>query len=352
MNKSRIIGIGHYVPPNVVTNDDLSKKIDTSDEWIRERTGIEKRHFVTEGTGTADLAFEAARQALSDAKKEARDIEFIIFATLSPDYFFPGSGVLLQQKLGIDSIGALDIRTQCTGFIYGLSVADNMIRAGQYRRVLLVGSEVHSTGLDLSTRGRDVAVLFGDGAGAVLLEATEGSPEQSRGSTPLTIDPEKSQRATEEDRGVLSTHLHSDGRHARDLWVEAPGSLTPMNTLNIGEGRHFPRMNGREVFKHAVTKFIEVIHEALKANGVTKEDLDLLVVHQANIRIAEAVRDYLKLPPEKMYNNIQRYGNTTAASIPIALSEAKDEGRLKEGDLVCLAAFGSGFTWASALIRW
>lgn len=328
MKRARIIGLGHYVPPKVVTNDDLSKIMDTSDAWIRERTGIEKRHFVEEGVGPADLALEATKKALTGAGKSPNEIDFIIFATLSPDYFFPGSGVLLQQKLGIDSIGALDIRTQCTGFIYGLSIADTMIRAGQYQRILLVGSEVHSTGLDLTTRGRDVAVLFGDGAGVAFLEAAEG------------------------DHGILSTHLHSDGRYAKELWVESPGSTQPISSFRPEEGRHFPKMNGREVFKHAVTRFIEVIHEALKANGVSKDQIDLLVVHQANLRIAEAVREYLKLPPEKVYNNIQRYGNTTAASIPMALSEAKEEGKLKEGDLVCLAAFGSGFTWASALIRW
>jgi len=328
MKRTRIIGLGHYVPPKVVTNDDLSKIMDTTDAWIRERTGIEKRHFVAEGMGTADLAFHATKKALEKSRRRADEIDFIIFATLSPDYFFPGSGVLLQQKLGIDSIGALDIRTQCTGFLYGLSVADSMIRAGQYQRILLVGSEVHSKGLDLTTRGRDVAVLFGDGAGAVLLEASE------------------------EEHGILSTHLHADGRYAKELWVEAPGSLAPLPSLNLEEGRHFPKMNGREVFKHAVTKCISVIQEALAANRASKEDIDLLIIHQANLRIVEAVRDYLKLPPEKMYNNIQKYGNTTAASIPMALSEAEEEGKLKEGNLVCLAAFGSGFTWASALIRW
>lgn len=329
MKRSFITGLGHYVPPKVVTNDDLSKIMDTSDAWIRERTGIEKRHFVEGGMGTADLAFEATKRLLEKTKRRPDEIDFIIFATLSPDYFFPGSGVLLQQKLGIDSIGALDIRTQCSGFIYGLSIADSMIRTGQYERILLVGSEVHSTGLDLTTRGRDVAVLFGDGAGVALLEATD-----------------------DQERGILSTHLHADGRFAKELWVEAPGSLSPLSLLNLDEGRHYPKMNGREVFKHAVTKFIRVIDEALQTNRLSREAIDLLVVHQANLRIAEAVRESLGLPREKMYNNIQRYGNTTAASIPMALSEAEEEGRLKKGNLVCLAAFGSGFTWGSALIRW
>lgn len=328
MRRTRVAGLGHYVPPKVVTNDDLAKIMETSDAWIQERTGIQKRHFAEEGMGASDLAFEATKRLLQKTGKHAREIDFIIFATLSPDYFFPGSGVLLQEKLGIDSIGALDIRTQCTGFIYGLSIADSMIRSGQYNRILLVGSEVHSTGLDLTTRGRDVAVLFGDGAGVALLEATE------------------------EEKGILSTHLHADGRYAKELWVEKPGSPRALSPQDVEEGRHFPRMNGKEVFKHAVTKFISVVDEALKTNRFAREDIDLLVVHQANLRISEAVREYLKLPPEKVYNNIQRYGNTTAASIPLALSEAEEEGRLKEGDLVCLAAFGSGFTWGSALIRW
>ncbi len=330
MTKSYIRGLGFYVPPKVVTNDDLSKLMDTSDAWIRERTGIQIRHFVGEGVAASDLALEAAKHALHDAGLTAKEIDFIIVATLSADYQFPGASAVLQAKLGIDSIGAMDIRTQCSGFIYGLATADSMIRAGQYRRILLVGAEVQSTALDLTTRGRDVAVIFGDGAGAAIVEATE------------------------EDRGILSSHLHCDGRYAKELWVEHPGSSSHPNLKieMIEEGRHFPKMNGREVFKHAITRFVEVIGEACRANQVSPAQIDLLIVHQANLRIAEAVREYLKLPPEKVYNNIQKYGNTTAASIPIALTEAKELGLLKPGALICLAAFGSGFTWGATLLRW
>ena len=330
MTRSHIRGLGFYVPPKVVTNEDLSRLMDTSDAWIRERTGIQTRHFVEKGVAASDLALAATKNALKDAGLTAKEIEFIILATLSADYQFPGASAILQSKLGIDSIGAMDIRTQCSGFVYGLATADAMIRAGLYKRILLVGAEVQSTALDLTTRGRDVAVIFGDGAGAALLEATQ------------------------EDRGIISSHLHCDGRYAKELWVEHPGSSShpSVDVKMIEEGRHFPRMNGREVFKFAVTKFVEVIGEALKANRFQSTDIDLLIVHQANIRIAEAVREYLKLPPEKMYNNIDKYGNTTAAPIPIALTEAKQLGKLKRGSLVCLAAFGSGFTWGATLIRW
>lgn len=330
MRRTRIIGTGRYVPPKVVTNDDLSKILPTSDEWIRERTGIEERHFVDSEIGASDLGTEAAKIALQRAGLKPADIELIIFATLSPDLLFPGSGCLMQEKLGMPGIAALDIRNQCTGFIYGLSVADAYIRAGLYRRILLVGAEVHSTGLEFAERGRHIAVLFGDGAGAVVLEPCE------------------------DGRGVLSTHLHADGRHARDLWTENPGSrrIPRLYPEMLTDGSVFPQMNGREVFKHAVTKFPEVIMEALNKNELKLEDVDLLIPHQANLRISEAVTTRLGLPPEKVFNNIQRYGNTTAASIPIALDEALEMGKLKEGDLLVLAAFGSGFTWASAAVRW
>jgi len=330
MRRTRILSTGRYVPPKVVTNDDLSKILPTSDEWIRERTGIEKRHFVDNEIGASDLGTEAAKIALQRASLKPSDIDFIIFATLSPDLFFPGSGCLLQQKLGIPGIGALDIRNQCTGFIYGLSVADAFIRSGVYRRILLVGAEVHSTGVEFAERGRHIAVLFGDGAGAVVLEPCE------------------------DGRGILSTHLHADGRYARDLWTENPGSrrIPRLYPEMLTDGSAFPQMNGREVFKHAVTKFPEVIMEALNKNELKLEDVDLLIPHQANLRISEAVATRLGLPPEKVFNNIQRYGNTTAASIPIALDEALEMGKLKDGDLLVLAAFGSGFTWASAAIKW
>jgi len=330
MIRSRIISTGRYVPEKVMTNEDMSKLVPTSDEWIRERTGIQQRHFVDREIGVSDLGYEAAKIALARAQLKPADLDFIVFATLSPDYMFPGSGCLLQQMLGIPGIGALDVRTQCTGFLYGLAVADAFIRTGQYRRVLLVGAEVHSTGLEYNERGRHIAVLFGDGAGAAILEANE------------------------EGYGVLSTHLHADGRYAKELWTENPGSRRIPRLYDgiLTDGSCYPQMNGREVFKHAVTKFPEVIMEAVQTNNLTLEQVALVVPHQANLRITEAVTQRLGLPPEKVFSNIQRYGNTTAASIPIALDEAQEQGKIKPGDYVILASFGSGFTWASAALRW
>jgi len=329
MPRTAILGLGRYLPERVVTNDDLAKMFDTSDEWIRQRTGIRERRYVEDGVGPADLAVPATKQALEDAGLELEDIEFIIFATLNPDYFFPGSGCVLQDKLGVPGIGALDVRAQCSGFIYGLSVADAFIKTGMYKRILLVGAEVHSSGLEFADRGRDVTILFGDGAGAVILGATE------------------------EDEGILSTHLHADGRYAKDLWMEIPAACySPRLTKeHMDEGRHYPKMNGRKVFKMAVEKLPKVINEALDANGLAIDDIDLLVPHQANLRINEFVAQKLGLPPEKVYNNIHRYGNTTAGSIPIALNEAIQEGRAKKGDTIMLAALGSGFTWASCLLK-
>lgn len=332
MPYAKITGLGFYVPENVVTNHDLTRYMDTSDEWIRERTGIEQRRFFTEGKDTtAKMGARAAAQALERAGITAEEIDFIVFATLSPDYYFPGSGVILQRLLPFRQIGALDVRAQCSGFIYALSVADQYIRSGMYKKILVVGSEIQSNIMELSDRGRAVAVLFGDGAGAAVVEATD-----------------------EPDHRILSTHLHSDGNFAEDLFLEHPGAvlkqrLTPQM---IEEGKHLPFMRGNAVFKHAVTRFPEVIREALEANGYTPEDLDLLVPHQANLRIAQHVQKTLGLRDDQVFNNIQKYGNTTAASIPIALTEAWEAGKVKPGDLVCLAAFGSGFTWASALIRW
>jgi 3-oxoacyl-[acyl-carrier-protein] synthase-3 len=331
MLKSKILGTGFYVPPRVLTNFDLEKLMDTSNEWIVERTGIEERRFVDEGVGVADLALEASKQALERAGIGPKELDFIILATLSPDYTFPGSAVLLQDKLGADTVGALDVRDQCSGFIYSLSIADQYIKTRHYQRILVVGSETHSTGIELTTRGRDVAVLFGDGAGAVVVGPTG-----------------------EEGKGVLSTHLHSEGKYARELWIEAPGSIYHPRLTHemIDEGRHLPKMKGRMVFRHAVVRFPEAINEALAANNYQVSDIDLLILHQANLRITEFVAKSLGIPEEKVYNNIQRYGNTTAASIPIAIDEALQEGKIKEGSLVLLASFGSGFTWASALIRW
>ncbi len=332
MPRTEIISTGCYVPDRVVRNDELTEWWDTSDDWIRERTGIEQRHWVVGGEQAgSDLALEAAKRALDAAGMEAAELDCIVYATLSPDYFFPGGGVYLQRKLGVRDIPALDVRNQCTGFIYGLSVADAWVRMGQYRRVLLVGAEVHSTGIDFGPDGRDLGVLFGDGAGAVILGPTD-----------------------EPGRGVLSTHLFADGRHAELLWCEADSSarFPRISHDDLDAGRQFPKMQGREVFKHAVVKMPKSVRHALEVNGLEVEDIDLLIAHQANLRINEMVARQLGLAEERVYNNIQRFGNTTAATIPIALDECVRGDRLKRGDLLMLTAFGSGFTWGSAAIRW
>lgn len=356
MIRSKIAGVGHYVPEQIVTNDDLSKVMDTSDEWIRERTGIEERRYGKKHEETTTtMAAEAAKMAIERAGIQPDDIDFIIFATLSPDYYFPGCGVLLQRELGITQTegGALDIRNQCSGFVYGLSVGDQFIRSGMYKNILVVGAEMHSMGLDFSTRGRNVTVIFGDGAGAVVLQPTEA-----------------------EGKGVLTTHLHSDGTYAEKLAFLSPGAHGGYHAKKMGQevaygfpdadtfggmfvtehmmehGQLYPNMEGQFVFKMAVQKFPEVIMEALAAIGLQKEDIDVLIPHQANLRISQFVQKRLGLRDDQVWNNIQKYGNTTAASIPIALSEAWEAGMVKEGSLVCLAAFGSGFTWGSVLIRW
>ena len=329
--RSAIVGTGYRVPDRVVTNDELTRYMETSDAWIQERTGIRERRWVEPGTTGAAMAADASRMALDEAGLEPREVDAIVLATLSPDHCFPGTGVFLQRELGLGTIPALDLRAQCSGFLYGLSVADAWIRAGQYRTILLVGVEIQSPGLDLSTRGRDMAVLFGDGAGAAVLQATE--------------DP---------DRGILSTHLHAQGDHAEILWCDASASVRhPRITAeDLEAGRHYPRMEGREVFKHAVQRMPEVVEEALSAHGLTSEAIDLLIPHQANLRISQMVQRRLGLEDHQVFNNIQRYGNTTAATIPIALAEAVREGRLHRGDLLCFCAFGSGLTWGSALVRW
>ena len=338
-----------YVPEQVVTNQDLLKYMETSDAWIQERTGIQERRYAhrTQET-TTTMAVEASRIAIERAGITPQDIDFIVFATLSPDYYFPGCGVLLQRAMKMREIGALDVRNQCSGFVYALSVADQFIRTGTYKNILVVGSEKHSFGLDFTTRGRNVSVIFGDGAGAVVL-----------------------QPSTEEGRGILSTHLHSDGDSAEILAMYNPGThanhwkeekYADFDDAEIGQmffshamidnGQIYPYMDGPAVFKKAVIKFPEVIMEALQANNLGPADINMLIPHQANLRIAQFVQQKLGLGDHQVYNNIQRYGNTTAASVPIALCEAWQEGRVKSGDLVCLAAFGSGFTWASALMRW
>jgi 3-oxoacyl-[acyl-carrier-protein] synthase-3 len=330
MRRSCILGTGFYVPDRIVTNDDLAKRMDTSDEWIRQRSGIERRRYAPDDVGCAELAYQASVRALGEAGLQAGAVDCIILATLSPDYHFPGSACLLGSKLGLPGIPAIDIRAQCSGFIYALCTADNLIRGGQFKCILLVGSEKHSMALEFADRGRDVTVLFGDGAGAVIVGPTE------------------------EDRGILSTHLHADGDLADTLWLECPGSAhAPWITAEMmEEGRTYPKMKGRLVFKHALEKLPPVIREALSQNRMTLGDVDLFIFHQANLRIIEHVAAQMEIPPEKIYNNIQEYGNTTAASIPIALHEAVQKGLLRHGQHVLLASFGSGFTWASAVIRW
>lgn len=344
---SRIAGIGMYVPKNVVTNQDLTQFMETSDEWIQERTGIKERRYADRtGETTTTMAVTAATIAIERAGITAQDIDFIVFATLSPDYYFPGCGVLVQRALKMKEIGALDIRNQCSGFVYAISVADQFIRSGMYKNILVIGSEKHSFGLDFSTRGRNVSVIFGDGAGAVVLQATDDA-----------------------GKGILSTHLHSDGESAEMLAMYNPGTHANhwgqfadfnkgdngdmfMSHTMIDNAQNYPNMDGPAVFKKAIVKFPEVIIEALTANQLTTADINLLIPHQANLRIAQFVQQKLALRDDQVYNNIQQYGNTTAASVPIALCEAWEKGLVKDGDLVCLAAFGSGFTWASALLRW
>ena len=336
MYNSTIIGMGHYVPDNVVTNDDLSQLMDTDDTWIQERTGIKKRRWAKKGDGntTFSMGLKAAESAISNAGIDKQEIDFIIFATLSPDYYFPGPGVQIQEALGIGTVGALDVRNQCSGFIYGISVADQFIKTGMYNKVLVIGSELQSRGIDVSTRGRSISVIFGDGAGAAVLSRTDDNT-----------------------KGILSSHLHSEGQHALELAAEAPGMgkrwVTDILEDNDPEDMSYrPYMNGQFVFKNAIRRFSEVINEGLETNGLGVSDIDMLVPHQANLRISQFIQKKFQLSDNQVFNNIQNYGNTTAASIPIALSEACEQGKIKAGDVVVLAAFGSGFTWGSVIIKW
>lgn len=336
MYHSRIAGLGYFVPENIVTNDDLSKIMDTNDEWIQERTGIQERRHIIKGSGetTTTMGIKAAKIAIERSGVAKEDIDFIVFATISPDYYFPGPGVTLQKELGLKTVGALDIRNQCSGFVYALSIADQYIKTGMYKNILIVGSELQSLGLDMTDRGRSVSVIFGDGAGAAVISREEDTT-----------------------KGVLSTHLHSEGEHAKELAVLAPGMggrwVTEILADNdSNDESYFPYMNGQFVFKNAVVRFSEVIHEGLEANNLQVSDIDMLIPHQANLRISQFIQKEFGLSDDQVFNNIQKFGNTTAASIPIALTEAWELGKIKSGDLVVLAAFGSGFTWASAIIRW
>ncbi len=336
MYNSKIIGLGYYVPDNVVTNEDLSQIMDTNDEWIQERTGIQERRWVVPNAGdtTSVMGVKAAKIAIERAGIDKDDIDFIVFATLSPDYYFPGPGVQVQQALDIKTVGAIDIRNQCSGFVYGISVADQFIKTGMYKNILVIGSELHSHGLDKTTRGRAVSVIFGDGAGAAVLTREEDTT-----------------------KGILSTHLHSEGQHAEELSLIAPGmgkrwinDILSDNDPN--DESYFPYMNGQFVFKNAVVRFSEVIMEGLVKNNLQVSDIDMLIPHQANLRISQFIQKKFNLNDDQVYNNIQKYGNTTAASIPIALTEAWEQGKIKEGDTVVLAAFGSGFTWGSVIMKW
>ncbi|HEU5304866.1 MAG TPA: beta-ketoacyl-ACP synthase III [Gemmatimonadales bacterium] len=331
MTRSRFLGTGLAVPERVVTNDELSQLMDTTDEWIRARTGIQQRRWVTEGETGVDLALRASQLALEMAGLAAGDLDAIVYATSSPDHFAPGNGVYLQRLLDIPPIPALDVRAQCSGFIYALSVADAWIRTGQFRRVLVVGSEIQSTGLEVSSAGRHVAVIFADGAGAVILGP-----------------------AASNDGGILAFDLHSEGAHAEKLWVDTPGSMyhPRVSRKHIEEGRQYLQMDGREVFRHAVVRMPESVRAVLASSGQKMEDVSLLLAHQANLRIVEAMQKDLGLRDDQVYNNIMWYGNTTAATIPIALDECVRSGRLKRGDLVVMTAVGSGFMWGSAAVRW
>ena len=333
MHKSIIKGLGYYVPENVVTNDDLTKMMDTSDEWIRERTGIEERRWVNDNKlSTSLMGTFAAEKAIKNANIDKNDIDFIIFATLSPDYYFPGSGVLLQRNLDIKEVGALDVRNQCSGFVYALSIADQYIKSGMYKNILVVGSEIHSGALDKTSRGRSVSVIFGDGAGAAVISASN------------------------DDSGILSTHLHSEGKFAEELAVIKPATTFWIDKIKNDDNEdgsgYSPYMNGNFVFKNAVVRFEQVIFEALNHSNLKKKDISLLITHQANLRISQFIQKRLNLSDSQVFNNIMKYGNTTAASIPIALTEAYESHLIKKGDIIVLAAFGSGFTWGSALIKW
>lgn len=335
MYHSKINGLGFYVPDNIVTNNDLSKMMDTSDEWIQERTGIKERRHIKKGEDTTtSMGVKAAKIAIERSGLTNDEIDFIVFATISPDYYFPGPGVALQKELGLKTIGALDIRNQCSGFIYALSIADQYIKTGMYKNILVVASELQSLGLDMTNRGRGVSVIFGDGAGAAILSREE-----------------------DVNKGILSTHLHSEGQHAEELALLAPGMGGRWITDIIADNNpddesYFPHMNGQFVFKNAVVRFSEVINEGLQANNLQVSDIDLLIPHQANLRISQFIQQKFNLSDDQVFNNIQKYGNTTAASIPIALTEAWEQGKIKVGDTIVLAAFGSGFTWASAIIKW
>ncbi|MEO8448268.1 MAG: beta-ketoacyl-ACP synthase III [Gemmatimonadota bacterium] len=331
MSHATIVGTGHAVPSRTVSNEELAALMDTSDEWIRTRTGIRERHWIRPGETGVALGHRAALEALGAAGVSVARLDAIIYATSTPDHFLPGNGVYLQAALGVGSIPAFDIRLQCAGFIYALSMADAFVRAGTFERILVVGQEIQSTRMDVSTRGRHTAVIFADGAGAVVVQAVDDS-----------------------SRGILAVDLHADGKHAEHLWVEEPGSILDptISPERYEEGRYFLKMEGREVFRHAVVRMPESVRTCLDRLSLTTKDIALLIPHQANLRISEAVQKELALRDDQVYNNIDRFGNTTAATIPIALDECVRAGRVAPNDIVVLTAFGSGFVWGSVVLRW
>lgn len=332
---SKVVGVGSYVPPRKVTNQDLEKLMDTNDEWIQQRSGIKTRYWVDKETCTTDLALEATMRALEDAKMDKSELDMIIFATITPDHDFPGASCFFQEKLGVPGIAALDIRQACSGYIYAQSIADKFIKSGSHKNILVIGAEIHSKAMDISTEGRNISVLFGDGAGAVIYSRTEVN------------DPQK-------DAYLIDTDLHADGKYAKELWLPAPGTAFErrMDQRIIDEKLHFPIMNGKTVFVHAIKRMGETLNHTLEKNGYTLEDVDCFLFHQANLRINQKVAETMGIPEEKVFNTIQDYGNTTAATIPLGMDIAIKQGALKKGMLVASAAFGSGFTWASSLLRY
>ena len=327
----RIAGTGMYVPPRRVTNQDLEKLMDTSDEWIRKRSGIETRYHAEEDVSTSELGVLAAREAIEKAGVSPGDIDLVITATLSPDHYFPGIGVQIQHGLGMSTTPAMDVRNQCSGFLYGLETARAFIASGQADRVLVVCAEIHSKLIDMSTKGRDIAVLFGDGAAALVVEPS-----------------------TYGGQGVLSSRLHAEGRYADRLWIDKPGTAGKefLTEEHVREGLHLPRMDGRYVFKHATTRLEQVVRAILDSGKLAVSDINCFLFHQANLRINEHVAKSMGIPTDKLLNNINKFGNCSSASLPMLIHEAVVRGTIREGDLICLGAFGSGFTWGGMLLRW
>jgi len=343
---SEIIGMGSKLPDRIVTNKDLEVLLETTDEWIKTRTGIEQRHWVVTES-TADLSYEAALKALTQAQFKASDVQAIIMATSTPDHQVPGSGVLVQARLGLFDIPVFEMRQACSGFLYSISLADKLIGSGQYENVLILAAEVQSKLMDKTPRGRAISVLFGDGAGAVLLKRKKIIKSQA---------PPANQNDSLESH-VVFTEVHADGRYAKELWLPGPGTSSELgehwlSENLIGSGNEFVSMNGKHVFQHAVVKMPEVLKSACDQSGYKIEDIDLFFFHQANLRINQKIVEDLGLDPKKVYNTIHKYGNTTAATIPLGMVDAYNAGVLKKGMLIALVSFGAGFTWGASIVRY